>query len=119
MLGGGETVRRTNRFLASFGADVELIRPHLREVTLGAGQVLCEPGDRIRKVYFLHSGVVSKLTVFEDGTEIECAVVGREGAVGALSALGLQISVTRDICHIRVQAQVCDAARLQDAAQES
>jgi len=112
-------VRRTNRFLASFGPDVELIRPHLREVTLAAGQVLCEPGDRIRKVYFLHSGVVSKLTVFEDGTEIECALVGREGAVGALSALGLQWAVTRDICHLRVQAHVCDAARLQDAARAS
>src|ERR1700747_2540562 len=109
MLGGGVVVRRTNRFLASFGRDVELIRPHLREVTLAAGQVLCEPGDRIRKVYFLHSGVVSKLTVFEDGTEIECALVGREGAVGAMSALGLRTSVTRDICHLRVSAQMMDA----------
>ena len=112
-------MRRTNRFLASFGPDIELLRPHLREVTLAAGQVLCEPGDRIRKVYFLHSGVVSKLTVFEDGAEIECALVGREGAVGALSALGLRTAVTRDVCHMRVQAHVCDAARLHDAAQES
>lgn len=109
-------VRRTNGFLASFGPDVELIRPHLREVTLGAGQILCEPGDRIRKVYFLNAGVVSKLTVFEDGTEIECAVVGREGAVGAMSALGLRTSVTRDICHLRVSAQMMDAARLHDVA---
>ena len=112
-------MRRTNRFLASFGPDVELLRPHLREVTLAAGQILCEPGDRIRKVYFLHSGVVSKLAVFEDGAEIECALVGREGAVGALSALGARTAVTRDICHMRVQAHVCDAARFYDAAQES
>jgi CRP-like cAMP-binding protein len=119
MLGGEKIVRRTNGFLASFGPDVELIRPHLREVTLAAGQILCEPGDRIRKIYFLHSGIVSKLTVFEDGTEIECAVVGREGAVGALSALGLETAITRDICHLRVGAHVCDAARLYDAAQAS
>jgi CRP-like cAMP-binding protein len=112
-------VRRTNGFLASFGPDIELIRPHLREVTLTAGQILCEPGDRIRKVYFLHAGVVSKLTVFEDGTEIECALVGREGAVGALSALGLRTAVTRDICHLRVGAQAMDAARLHDAARVS
>lgn len=112
-------VRRTNGFLASFGPDIELIRPHLREVTLTAGQILCEPGERIRKVYFLHAGVVSKLTVFEDGTEIECALVGREGAVGAMSALGLRTAVTRDICHLRVSAQVIDAARLYDAARAS
>lgn len=112
-------VRRTNGFLASFGPDVELIRPHLREVTLSAGQILCEPGDRIRRVYFLHAGVVSKLTVFEDGTEIECALVGREGALGALSALGLRTAVTRDICHLRVSAQVIEAARFCDAARAS
>ena len=112
-------MRRTNRFLASFGPDVEIIRPYLREVTLGAGQILCEPGDNIRKVYFLHAGMVSKLTVFEDGTEIECALVGREGAVGAMSALGLRTAVTRDICHMRVSAQVIDAARLHQAARVS
>lgn len=111
--------RRTNRFLASFGPDVELIRPYLREVTLNAGQILCEPGDRIRKVYFLNEGVVSKLTVFEDGTEIECALVGREGAVGAMSALGLRTAVTRDICHMRVSAHVIDAVQLYDAARAS
>jgi CRP-like cAMP-binding protein len=112
-------VRRTNRFLASFGPDVEIIRPHLREVTLAAGQILCEPGERIHRVYFLNSGIVSKLTVFEDGAEIECAVVGREGAVGAMSALGLRTAVTRDVCHMRVTAQVCDVARLREAARAS
>ena len=112
-------VRRTNRFLAAFGPEIALIRPHLREVTLCAGQVLCEPGERIHNVYFLHDGVVSKLAVFEDGSEIECALVGREGAVGAMSALGLRTSVTRDVCHLHVRAQVIDAARLFEAARQS
>src|SRR6202012_3647421 len=103
----------------SFGSDIALIRPHLREVALDAGQILCEPGDQIRNVYFLHDGVVSKLAVFEDGAEIECALVGREGAVGAMSALGLRTSVTRDICHMPVRAVVIEAARLSDAARHS
>jgi CRP-like cAMP-binding protein len=111
--------RRTNRFLASFGPDLALIRPYLREVTLAAGQVLCEPGDRIRTVYFLHEGAVSKLAVFEDGTEIECALVGRDGAVGAMSALGLRTSVTRDICHMNVRALAIDSGRLYDATRAS
>jgi CRP-like cAMP-binding protein len=112
-------VRRTNGFLASFGPDVALIRPHLRQVTLRAGQVLSEPGDRIRKVYFLHEGVVSKMMVFEDGAEIECALVGREGAVGAMSALGMRTAVTRDICHMSVSALVIDAVQLSEAARLS
>jgi CRP-like cAMP-binding protein len=111
--------RRTNRFLASFGADIALIRPHLREVTLEAGQVLCEPGERIRNVYFLCEGVVSKMAVFEDGTEIECALVGREGAVGAMSALGLRRAVTRDICHLHVRALTIETQQLFDAARLS
>jgi CRP-like cAMP-binding protein len=105
--------------LAAFGADLELVRPHLRRVALEAGAVLCEPGERIRNVYFLEGGVVSKLTVFEDGAEIECALVGREGAVGALSALGLRTSVTRDICHLPVRAHVIDAALLAEIARRS
>ncbi len=112
-------MRRTNRFLASFGSDIALIRPHLREVSLAAGQVLCEPGERVRFVYFLHEGAVSKLTVFEDGSEIECALVGREGAVGAMSALGLRTAVTRDICHLPVRALTVDAGRLFEAARVS
>jgi CRP-like cAMP-binding protein len=112
-------VRRTNRFLASFGEDLAIIRPHLREVLLDAGQVLAEPGEPVRKVYFLHEGAVSKLTVFHDGAEIECALVGREGAVGATSALGLHTAVTRDVCHLRAAALSIDSVRLAEAARVS
>lgn len=109
-------MRRSNRFLASLGPYLGRISPDLRDVTLAAGQVLNEPGEVIRKVYFLNEGLVSKLAVFEDGTEIECAVVGRGGAVGAMSALGLRRSVTRDVCHMRATAQVIEAGQLAAAA---
>jgi CRP-like cAMP-binding protein len=102
--------------LEAFGPDIELIRPHLRRVALRAGQVLAEPGDRIASVYFQEAGIVSKMAVFEDGAEIECALVGREGAVGAMSALGLKTSLTRDICHLPVRARVIEASRLSEAA---
>jgi CRP-like cAMP-binding protein len=105
--------------LEAFGPDIALIRPHLRAVKLKAGQVLCEPGDRIGHVYFLEAGIVSKMAVFEDGAEIECALVGREGAVGALSALGLRTALTRDVCHVPVSADVIEAPRLSDAALRS
>lgn len=110
---------RTNRFLTALGDDIELIRPSLREVVLRAGEVLCEPGDFVKKVYFLHDGLVSKLSVFEDGTEIECALVGREGAVGATSAIGLKTAVTRDICHLKARAACMDARALERAARRS
>jgi CRP-like cAMP-binding protein len=111
--------RKTNRFLASLGADLERLRPYFRCVMLRPGQVLWEPGDEVSRVYFLHEGLVSKLAVFEDGTEIECALVGREGAVGATSAMGLKTAVTRDVCHMKGEATVLDSAVLARAAAQS
>lgn len=110
---------RANRFLACLGDEVELIRPYLRESTLRAGQVLCEPGDTVSMVYFLHDGLVSKLTVFEDGTEIECALIGRDGAIGATSAIGMKTAITRDVCHLKAHAFRIEAAALERAAQRS
>lgn len=112
-------LHRPNRFLAQFGEDQALIRPHLRRVSLRAGQVLSEPGERIKYVYFLDHGAVSKLTVFDDGTEIECALIGREGVIGAMSALGLRTAVTRDVCHLPAHASFMDAERLGDASRKS
>lgn len=110
---------RANRFLASLGDEVDLIRPHLRAVQLRPAQVLCEPGDTVSKVYFLQDGLVSKLAVFEDGTEIECALIGRDGAIGATSAIGLKTAITRDVCHMKAQALCIEASALERAAHHS
>ena len=110
---------RNNAILAAIGEDLDLLRPHLREVTLKAGQVLCEPGESLRQVWFLHSGAVSKLMTFEDGSEIECALIGREGAVGAASVLGLRRAATRDVCHVGARASRLETPRLVEACSAS
>lgn len=108
-----------NRVLEAFGPDLELVRPYLAEVPLRAGQVLFEPGDDISFVYFLHHGAVSKLSAFSDGGEVECAIVGREGAVGATAAIGLTRSITRDICHVEARASRIPTERLAQACRSS
>ena len=110
---------RTNRFLASLGDEIDLIRPHLRATNLRPGQVLCEPGDTVSMIYFLQDGLVSKLAVFDDGTEIECALIGRDGAIGATSAIGMKTAITRDVCHLKAHALCIDAAVLERAARTS
>jgi CRP-like cAMP-binding protein len=112
---GASMRQEGNRFLDALGADLEILRPHLTEVTLRAGQVLAEPEDEIRYVYFLHGGAVSKLSSFADGSEIEAALIGREGAVGVIAALGLTCSITRDICHVEARASRIPADRLRAA----
>lgn len=105
-----------NKLLSEFGSDLGILRPDLREVGLTAGQVLRESGERIREVYFPQSGMISQVAVFSDGTEIECAFAGREGAAGAYAALGLRVGPTRDVCHLPARAYRVDADRLQEAA---
>jgi CRP-like cAMP-binding protein len=101
------------------GRQAEGLRPYFAEQTLHAGQVLCEPGEEVRFVYFLHDGLVSKLTAFSDGQEIESTLVGREGAVGVSAALGLSCSVTRDVCHMKAHATRVPVERVREACRSS
>jgi CRP-like cAMP-binding protein len=79
---------RTNRLLAALAPeDFTLLEPDLEVVELSRGQVLYEPGDVIRHVYFPHEAIISLVNVMEDGATNEIAVFGREGVVGLLSAL--------------------------------
>jgi CRP-like cAMP-binding protein len=79
---------RTNRLLAALDPeDFTPLEPDLEVVELSRGQVLYEPGDVIRHVYFPHEAIISLVNVMEDGGTTEIAVFGREGVVGLLSAL--------------------------------
>jgi CRP-like cAMP-binding protein len=51
------------------------------------GCVICWAGDRIEHVYFPDSTVLSMLTVLGDGSAIETANIGCEGAFGLFEAM--------------------------------
>ncbi len=71
-----------NRLLTAIPSEeYSRLKPKLEAVSLPFKQVIYEPGDPIEYVYFPNSGVVSLLTVMEDGTA-EVALVGNEGMVG-------------------------------------
>jgi CRP-like cAMP-binding protein len=50
--------------------------------------VVIRAGDRRDHVYFPHSGAISFMLGLPNGETIATAVIGREGAIGALSVLG-------------------------------
>jgi CRP-like cAMP-binding protein len=78
-----------NRLLAALpGEEYERLAPHLEPVTVGLGQVLFRPEDRLRHVHFLTTAIVSLLTSLEDGSGMEVGLVGREGMVGVSAFLG-------------------------------
>src|SRR5688500_18853313 len=77
-----------NRLLATLPADdFARISPTLDTVPLPLKQILHEPGDTIRHVYFPGGGFLSVLTVLEDGRMVEVATIGREGMVGISAVL--------------------------------
>jgi len=61
-------------------------------VDLNFTQVLSEPGDRIRYVYFPLDSFISLVTKLADGSRLEVGIVGNEGLLGASLILGVNTS---------------------------
>lgn len=75
---------------------LEFFFPHLDVFAAGPGESLFEPGDEITHTFFpLDSTVVSFVLPMRDGSAVEAATVGREGAVGGVISLGLKPAFAR------------------------
>jgi CRP-like cAMP-binding protein len=72
---------------------------------------LHEPGEPTPFVYFPDDGVVSLLTVLENGMAVELGHVGREGMVDISVFLGLEASESRIIIQVPGSAQRMDSKR--------
>jgi CRP-like cAMP-binding protein len=85
-----------NRLLAALPAgEYERLLDGLDPVKLTYGEVLNEPGEPMRHVYFPSDCLVSLLTVVEGHHALEVGLVGREGMVGTRLALGISTSPVR------------------------
>jgi len=89
-----------NRLLAALPAkEYQRLLPGLEPVKLTYGEVLYEPGEQMRHVYFPSDCVVSLLTVVEGHRALEVGLIGREGMLGARLALGITASSVRALVH--------------------
>jgi CRP-like cAMP-binding protein len=85
-----------NRLLATLSKEEhDRLEPHLEIVPLEPKMVLHESDIPIPHVYFPLAGVVSLMTVMEDGSSIEIATIGNEGLVGIPVFLGAQSTPSR------------------------
>jgi CRP-like cAMP-binding protein len=85
-----------NSLLAALpGEDYRGLLAALEPVMVRSGDVLYQPGERIRHVYFPDGGQVSLLIVMADRKVLEVGLVGREGMVGIPLALGVSTSPVR------------------------
>jgi CRP-like cAMP-binding protein len=99
--------------------DLRLLKPHLREVTLQQGTLLHEQGERIEHVYFPHQGLVSLLAVMHHGHAVETATIGREGAIGWLTAFGPRRSHARAVVQVAGTASRIASPRFRAAVEKS
>ena len=94
-----------NRLLARLPPqDYQRLLPLLRLVPFEFKQVLNEQRSRIAYVHFPSRGVVSAVTLMEDGTVIEVATIGNEGMVGLSAFLGDEEAPNRWIVQVPGEA---------------
>ena len=61
------------------------------------GDVLYEPGVKLKHVYFPTTSIVSLLYVLENGASAEIAIVGNEGILGIALFMGGQTTTSRAV----------------------
>jgi CRP-like cAMP-binding protein len=78
-----------NRLLAALAlADRAGIYPHLKLVPMPLAEVIYEPGEVLRNVYFPTDSIVSLMYTTADGAPAEIAMVGNEGLIGIAVFMG-------------------------------
>jgi CRP-like cAMP-binding protein len=95
-----KTLRATpiNRLLAALPKDeYRALSPKLELCPLVFGEVIYEPGDLIRYVYFPVSGIISLLAAVAERATLEVGIVGQEGMVGLPAFMGVKISGNRAV----------------------
>jgi CRP-like cAMP-binding protein len=104
----------SNRLLGAFQADSrQRIDPHLEPVKRKLGAIVCEAGGLLRHAYFPQGAVLSLLTVLENGSAIETANIGREGAFGLFAAMYSRVSFNRCLVQLEGGMVRCPIELLQ------
>jgi CRP-like cAMP-binding protein len=81
-------VLTANQILAALSRqEYPLLFSHLEPAHLTRGKILYDLGDTISSAYFLLSGMVSLLSITEDGSTTQISMVGNEGLVGIAALL--------------------------------
>jgi CRP-like cAMP-binding protein len=110
----------SNMLLDSLSAaDAASIGPLLKPVHLKSKQVLVAAGNTINAVYFPTGAVVSLVIGLASGSTIEAAMVGRDGVVGASSALDGRISLSSAIVQLEGSSLMCEVGALRGTALQS
>src|SRR5215208_2451394 len=104
-----------NNFLLS---RLEPALPHLSLVAFHHNDVLAETHQRIEKVYFPHSGIISCVVELVGGGAIETGLIGNDGEFGASQALDDKVSLNHVVIQVGGVASVIASDRIREVADE-
>jgi CRP-like cAMP-binding protein len=101
--------------VALSSTDYRRLLADMEPVTLRSGDVLHEPGEAIRYVYFPIDCAISILTTAADGRVLGAALVGFEGMIGIPVLLGVELSSVRAQVQATGMAMRIETARFRRA----
>lgn len=92
--GAAQTRKFLSNYILAAQTDYDFARlmPHLETVNLESGKELHSSGEHSRYIYFPETAVISNLFTLLDGSTIEVAMIGREGATDLSEILGAHAS---------------------------
>lgn len=111
-------LKPVNQILAALPEqEYQRIAPHLETVSLKRGQVLHEPYEAIRDVYFPNRAMISLVSIMEDGATTEIGLVGNEGMIGLPVILGGGLTPSQAIVQVQDGAMKLSADLLKQEFQ--
>jgi CRP-like cAMP-binding protein len=100
-------------------AEFELLRPHLSPFELKRNAILHDLNKPVDSVYFIESGMLSRVARTQQDGPVEVAMVGRFGFVGVGAVLGMSGALLRTVVHVPGLALRIDATELQRIMREA
>jgi len=104
-----------NRILQALApADRTRLLSLLQPVTFELGDVICESGAHLERIYFPTTAVITSLYTTEDGSTVEMGLAGHDGVVGVSLFLGGDATLHRDVVVVPGGALMMTARTLRD-----
>lgn len=109
-----------NRLLAALPKkEYRQLLPGLERVWLSFAEVLYEPRDLIRHVYFPNDSIISLLAVVAEHSTLEVGIVGNEGMAGLSVFMGVRASPNRALVQAAGTAMRMKVAALRKESEHS
>ncbi|MDQ3744487.1 MAG: Crp/Fnr family transcriptional regulator [Acidobacteriota bacterium] len=109
-----------NHLLAALPRDeYQRLRLGLTPVRLAQGKLLYRAGDFVESAYFPLRGMISLLSITEEGKTTEVGIIGNEGVVGISAVLGIRVTPYQNVVQLPCTALHIKARKLKEEFDKS